>query len=87
MPPGVEDVEVWPCALPYHRAWLVLQHGRTYAMGSMGGFPHGLLYSEVARYATDHGYGDEEFDDFVELVNALDAEYLTIMHESLKKGK
>jgi hypothetical protein len=66
-------LDVWECCIPYWEAFWTLHRSRGFAVGMGGAMPLGLAYSELSRYATDHGLA---IDDVVALVGRMDMVYL-----------
>lgn len=83
VPEGLLE-ELWPVSLPYFDAFRCLNRGRQYGGNLQQTFPFGLAYSEVAAYAKDAGYHPDvspwAFEEFVELVYAIDEAYLDTVH-------
>lgn len=62
---------VWDICYPYWEAFQTLSRSRTWTATLAGLMPNGLVYSEIAAYARDHGLADE-IDDVVMLLQELD---------------
>lgn len=66
----------------YWTAWHSLKDDRHF--GAMGGCS-GIFYSAMSQYGRDHNIEGSEFQMFLILVRALDAEYLLWMSEQQHK--
>lgn len=74
--------QIEPGLEPYWVGWHILRDDRHF--GAMGGCST-IFYSAISRYAEDHGIDGTEFDIFLTLLRAMDAEYLLWMSEQKPK--
>lgn len=76
-----EDTE-WPeWSGSYRRAWNILRDDRFY--GAMGGMGR-IYYAALATYAKKNDIDGDEFELFIQLVWAMDEEYILICDEKSK---
>lgn len=74
VPEDLRTVEVWPVAEFYRRAFRVLSSARGYCEAG----PLPIPYSEIVAYASANGFDSSfvELEEFVQFVQAQDAEHL-----------
>jgi len=73
--------EIMPGLETYWTAWHILRDDRHF--GAMGGCS-GIYYSAMSQYARDHEIRGAEFQIFLILVRAMDAEYMVWISEKQK---
>lgn len=78
--------EVWPInRAPWDCFW-TLANSRPLVSTGMGALHGRLAYTEISRWAYDHGeaWSQEALDDFVWLVQQMDGEWLKLNQIKLK---
>ncbi len=77
---------MWQANWPYWNGFLYLTRRRPLYVGLGGVIPGALQYTELVAYARDHGFTHpDDLDEFIQLVDALDIEYLKLQADSREK--
>lgn len=81
---GAMDVN--PICRPFWTAFTTLSAGRRKTITMVSVIYERIEYTQMSQFARDHGYEDQEdFDEFVYLLNRMDAVYLEWVQSQQKR--